>query len=297
MQVDKIFAKDLKKYFDFHITFNKNTDHIEYSQFYDKIGIRRLTGFTYRKRILITTIGYKEFFIALILKFIFSNHVVHSIHDWEPHPGKKYFITKFYNYLASLVFELSFYSFDQKSKSYSSDSIVHRLPILVKRLAKDKVGPSKKIILFGRNESYKNFAYAYKIAPYAQLDGYEIHIFSKNLPSNNSKNVTVNNEFIQNEELFDEIASSCLVLVPYTSATQSGVIIKALENGTPVIVSDIPGLKEEFHHESLGTCINLDDHEKNSWSKIRHFLDSWDPRAFDRAIMQVADELPSDHTK
>ena len=129
MQVDKINAKDLQKHFDFHITFNKNADHIEYSQFYDRIGIRRLRGFAYRKRILITTIGYKEFFIAFILKFIFLNRIVHSIHDWEPHPGKKYFFTKFYNFVVSLIFELSFYSFDQKSKSHASESIVHRLPI------------------------------------------------------------------------------------------------------------------------------------------------------------------------
>ena len=105
----------------------------------------------------------------------------------------------------------------------------------------------------------------------------------------------VDNQFLRNEKLFEEIASSCLVLVPYTSATQSGVIIKALENGTPVIVSDLPGLKEDLNHDSLGTYINLNDDEKHSWSKIRRFLESWDPRAFDNAIKQIADELPSDN--
>ena len=295
MQVDKIPAKDLKKYFDFHITFNINSDHIEYSQFYDKIGVHKLRGIVYRKRILITTIGIKEFIVAFILKFIFLNHVVHSIHDWEPHPGKKYYVTKLYNYIASFLFQLSFYSFEQKSKSQSTHSLVHRLPILVKRLASKKTCKSKRIILFGRNESYKNFEYAYKIAPYAQQDGYEIHIFSKNLHSETSENVKVNNEYLKNERLFDEIANSCLVLVPYTSATQSGVIIKALENGTPVIVSQLPGLKEDCNHESLGTCINVDDHEKNSWIKIRQFLETWDSYEFNNTIVQIADELPSDY--
>ena len=62
---------------------------------------------------------------------------------------------------------------------------------------------------------------------------------------------------MQENELDELISNASLTILPYTSATQSGVIIKSYALGTPVAVSDIEGLSEYVTDKDLGLEFNL----------------------------------------
>ena len=45
---------------------------------------------------------------------------------------------------------------------------------------------------------------------------------------------------------------NCVVILPYLDATQSGVVVTALEFGTPIIATDTGGLKEQLCDGKIG---------------------------------------------
>jgi glycosyltransferase involved in cell wall biosynthesis len=65
------------------------------------------------------------------------------------------------------------------------------------------------------------------------------------------------NRFISNEEIVNLINSCSMVVLPYTSASQSGVPMTVYSFGKPVIASNIAGFKEVIDH--LKTGILVDD--------------------------------------
>lgn len=88
------------------------------------------------------------------------------------------------------------------------------------------------------------------------------------------KNTIVINKYITNEEISSlfEIKNTVLVL-PYTEATQSGVIGTAFNYGVPVIVSDTGGIKEQLFDGEMGVFVepnNIDDLVK----KMEYFINN-----------------------
>lgn len=287
--MDKLPALQITSDYDYHVTFNKNPDHKAYSIFYERNNLPKLQTLCFNKKIFITTIGVKELLFGILLKFVFQNTVVHSIHDWIPHPGKKYFLTKCYNAIASLLFELSFYSNSQRQLSGRGTASVYRLPLSKKVNAVD-VRKKKQILLFGRNEPYKNYEFVNRIGELARQSGYDILIVAKQIDRQSFPAAKVINSFLEDDELFLLIRESAAVLIPYHSATQSGVLIKAYENGTPAIVSDCPGLTEDIFTRELGITFSLIEDAPDIWKKIEYFLSNWNASAFDSVIDRIRDE-------
>lgn len=228
--------------FDLVISFNTNPDHSRYLDFYNRLieEEKMRKHWFFAKNILITTVGIKELFFGFFCKLMFKN-VTHMIHDFEPHPGRKYFFTKTYNKIASLFFELSFHSISQ-AKKYGLSSSVTPLPI-VKRIDVFKVSFDGYFLSFGRNEEYKNFTYVEELAVF--FPDYEFVICSKNYVAKTaSPNLKIISNYQDDEKLEKLIKGAFAVILPYSSATQSGVIVDSYSFGVPVLVSDVPGLKE-----------------------------------------------------
>lgn len=61
--------------------------------------------------------------------------------------------------------------------------------------------------------------------------------------------------FIPDDELANLIANSQFVVVPYTEATQSGVIMSAYAFQKPVIATNVGGLPEMLEKEKYGLCV------------------------------------------
>lgn len=246
-------VEDFVSQIKFVVSFNTNPDHLRYLKFYETLISNR--GDVSVKSLLITTVGIKEFFTG-ILFLLRGYRVFHIIHDFVPHPGKKHFITNFYNRVACLFFEMVFHSRSQ-ARAYGGKCYVFPLPIT--KLEPPQPFVKGTFFAFGRFETYKNFNYIILLAQY--FPDYSFVVASRNLVvSEAPRNVTVYSHFLSDDELGDLIKDSQAVLLPYTSATQSGVIINAFEFSKPVIVSNLEGLVEYLSDSgALGHSFDLDD--------------------------------------
>lgn len=73
------------------------------------------------------------------------------------------------------------------------------------------------------------------------------------------KAVTLVDEYLPNETLAACIQRADLVVLPYRSATQSGIIQLAFGQGKPVITTNVGGLPEVVHHEEMGLVVPPED--------------------------------------
>lgn len=236
------------------ISFNRNPDHLRYAKFYRKL-IERQDARDGEKVVLITTVGLKEFLVGFFY-LLSGGQVFHVIHDFIPHPGPKYKITVLYNSLASLFFKLVFHSRSQAER-YGKECHVFPLPIT--SLPESVIRSSGPFLAFGRCEPYKNFDHIVHLAN--SFKEFDFVIASKGYVSNcKPPNLKIIDTFVTDEELRILMQRCRALVLPYTSATQSGVIVQAFEYGKPVIVSDVPGLVEYLGEESwFGESFSLQD--------------------------------------
>jgi len=69
------------------------------------------------------------------------------------------------------------------------------------------------------------------------------------------QSVTLNSQYIPNEEVATYFAASDLVVVPYVSATQSGIVQLAFGFRKPVVVGAVGGLPEVVEHKKTGYLV------------------------------------------
>lgn len=266
--------------FDYHVTFNDNSDHLKYSRYYEHFGCKKIRSIPKHKgRVAIVTSGPKEFIFGLLLK-ILGFYVVHFYHDWEPHPGRNYYKVLFYNYISSKVFHSGFYSEKQMNSAKQMYSILSRLPVTRTDTTVDLHQRSRRIILFGRAEPYKNFSYVDRLQMHLKEINFSILIVSKGYKFEHD-GVEIITDYLADNELNKLIADSVLTCLPYTSATQSGVIVHSFECGTPIMCSRLEGLTEYLVDSSLGFSFELDDEEIGE--RILRFMQTFDSVAFDKA--------------
>lgn len=176
---------------------------------------------------------------------------VFSIHDVIPHPNEqKNIIIKIYNRIVETVSDyLVVYSKNAFNKLEINGKAVI-LP-LCGREFKNNNRDDGFILFFGRIKPYKglellaeaigksnhkNYNIKFVIAGSGDASGYDLQ----------KHNVELINRYIDNGELYDLIERCRAVILPYTSATQSGVIPLAYSFCKPVIITKIEGLTDMF---------------------------------------------------
>jgi glycosyltransferase involved in cell wall biosynthesis len=152
-------------------------------------------------------------------------------------------------------------------------------------LQKDNIvlDPSKKTILFfGLIRDYKGLdllidavamlddSYQLLIVGecYGSFEKYQMQIDK----AKNGSNIIVVNKFIPDDEvgIYFSVADVCVL--PYKSATQSGIIAVANQFLVPVIATNVGGLSESVQHMKTGIIINELEPEKIKHG-ITHFFD------------------------
>jgi len=105
------------------------------------------------------------------------------------------------------------------------------------------------------------------------------------------KDVKIFNRYIDDEEVGNFFDSDNLVLVlPYLSATQSGVIPIAMEYGIPIIASNIGGLSEQLDNGRIGFLVspgNVEDLASKMLYASEH------PEVFDAQRILMKEKLKS----
>lgn len=187
-------------------------------------------------------------------------HVVRIIHDASPHPGEK-FPPKFWIRLltkdCSRIVTLSNYVANQLTTNYGviPDKVTvcsFPKPRIASTYVKND-SSSKKILLIGRGKRYQGQNLLEQAWNLLDKSDKKLVIAGKGFkPNSKQLDIEYKNWWMTSEELLSEIASSDLVVFPYTEASQSGTIPICIELGVPVLVTPVGGLVEQIAKEKNG---------------------------------------------
>ncbi|WP_157509273.1 glycosyltransferase [Ferrimonas futtsuensis] len=199
--------------------------------------------------------------IAILLK-LFGIKNIFTVHDWNPHEGSQQKSVKIYNEFVDKYLADEYIVFSPAN----SNKKVYELTLS----GYNHFGgePSEDYYLFfGRIEPYKGLRHMKMIAKkLAELSGEEKIIiagkgFDPALEELKSlENVEIINRFIEDDELARLIARSVSVLLPYDSATQSGVVIHAYAYDKPVVAFDVGSISSYVVSGKNGFVVEHEDH-------------------------------------
>jgi glycosyltransferase involved in cell wall biosynthesis len=146
-------------------------------------------------------------------------------------------------------------------------------PVLSKAEAKTGLGihAERVVLFFGFIRDYKGLRYLIESLPQVRTkldvhlliagevwgDATSYHELISRLGI--SANVTFVEGYIRNEEVARYFAASDLVVIPYVSATQSGIVQLAYGFGKPVVVSRVGGLPEVVEEGVTGYLVPPQD--------------------------------------
>lgn len=85
-------------------------------------------------------------------------------------------------------------------------------------------------------------------------------------------NVTWINRFVSDNELYEAISQSDLILLPYRKITQSGVLLLALSYYKPILTSDLPSFRETLYGYP-DSCFFESGNVNSLADKLKDFMD------------------------
>ncbi len=136
-----------------------------------------------------------------------------------------------------------------------------------KEIAQQNLGLKVKeinILFFGLVRDYKGLDFLIKALSDPRLQGFPIHLtvagefyepqgkYDEIISQLGLKNITIHNKFIANEDVKNYFCACDLVVLPYKTATQSGVTQIAFHFERPMLVTDVGGLAEIVKHGKSG---------------------------------------------
>jgi glycosyltransferase involved in cell wall biosynthesis len=208
----------------------------------------------------------------IIKKAIFSKPLlIDVIHDVEIHPDKWLPLLRAYQFFypinANAFIGISDYSCKQMLLKFPNASIIksaHGIIHSSSSVDLDRIANNRnKILFFGRVEKYKgvellveSFRIAKQICPDISLS-----IVGKGLIDAKLKkqilalDIQLINRWVSERELSEIVDSHGVIIMPYLSATQSGVAAVSLGNGLPAIATNVGALPEQIIHGRNGLIV------------------------------------------
>lgn len=200
--------------------------------------------------------------VAILCKLL-RIKLVFTIHDWNPHEGEQQKAVELYNKFVKKRLANEFIVFSK----VSSDKVVHQLNL--SGFDKYATEPANDYYLFfGRIEPYKGLKYLVQIAnELIRLGKSEKIVIAgkgddyalaelQSLP-----NVVLMNHFIDDTKLDCLLKGAIATLLPYDSATQSGVILHSYAYGKPVVAFDVGELAAYIKQGESGCLVKHGDIE------------------------------------
>jgi glycosyltransferase involved in cell wall biosynthesis len=193
------------------------------------------------------------------------------IHDVQFHPDRWNKLLNLYQFIypakADVFIGISEYSYKElllrfpaAKHIYSRHGIIHSSSQTnLDLIAKNR----NKFLFFGRIEEYKginmlvdSFQYAKQLNPQISLSIVGSGLLNAKLQKQ-IKNLDIQlvNRWVSDDELAEIIAEHGVIIMPYLSATQSGVASVALGNGLPSIATNVGALPEQIIHGRNGLIV------------------------------------------
>lgn len=206
---------------------------------------------------------------------------VYSIHDYEPHSGE----SNAYHRIKNRFFKHYLFEVSQAlivHSHYSREIILKKSKLDPSTLFVTYFAPFNyyynytekpvreefpTILFFGRISPYKGIRYfceaipeIHRKFPYTRFVvlgrgtfDFDIQYYIDRYP------LSVINAYIDNQTLADHIRKASLTILPYTDATQSGVIMTSFTFDKPVIATRVGGLPEVIQEGETGVLVEPKD--------------------------------------
>jgi glycosyltransferase involved in cell wall biosynthesis len=237
----------------------------------------QLANFIRNKRYdVVHVIGQFPFLLILQLRNAASLRV-HTLHESVPHTGKFPWYEKLLlRSLAKMDVQLIFPSATTKRRfleyTRADATRSHKVFFGVVENLFTYINPNiterkRSALLFGFVNSYKGVDYLAEAVNIIRkkIPDINVTIAGKwSLPDLKEKlskepNFTIIDRSLSNEEMTRLIQESEMIVCPYTSASNSGVIMTAFVFNKPVIASDLDGLAEVIVHKENGMLVKPRD--------------------------------------
>ena len=127
---------------------------------------------------------------------------------------------------------------------------------------------SKRVLFFGRINPYKgadNLIDLARMCPDIQFDvvgRVDAQMEEVMAELSKEKNVLINNDYVSDEEMKNYFINADWIIVPYNSASQSGIIIDAYKYSRPVIAFNVGAISEQVSDGESGYLIAAGDKQK-----------------------------------
>ena len=222
-------------------------------------------------------------FFFLIFPFLYKYPIVDTIHNAKPHLGEEKFRTKFMMHV-SLFFSSNFITHGNNVKRqmlryYGIDSNrvdftfmggdIQRGVGIMSQFESTLDSESDNLILFfGRIWQYKGLDYLVLAEPLIskQIENFSIIIAGTGEPIEkyearmvNRENFKIINKSIELDEINELFQKASLVVLPYISASQSGVIPLAYSYCKPVVSTHVGSLSEYVLNGNTGILVKPRD--------------------------------------
>lgn len=246
-----------------------------------------------------TTAHFSNLFSAVLCRMV-GLKVCFSIHDLQPHPGPKQRFIELYNnvvmrFLANRCLLYShanlelIYAYREKLDIYPLSGL-DRLDIQQK--------PEDYILFFGRIEAYKGLGNLLTLADRLEAAGDPTRIIIAGRgydpafeQMRKNPRFTLMNEFIKRDQVHQLFQHARYTILPYDSATQSGVILESFAHGIPVIIFDVGALAEYVEDGKTGHIVPHGDIDR-----LVELLTTWSPECFRKMSEQAIAQFDEKHS-
>jgi glycosyltransferase involved in cell wall biosynthesis len=224
---------------------------------------------------------FVDLMFLLLLK-IRNINVVYTAHNLLPHKTKKFDFIKYKIYY-NLIDKIIVHSYDTKSEFKTNFNLNKNIHViehgildinistndisLTKTRISEKLKLKNKVVfsVLGYQDYYKGCDIVRDMwsqqSFFSENDNFQLIIWGKNKGIDYSilsdlMNVNIRDEYISNEEFVSIIQLSSAILMPYRDISQSGLLLTAISEGVPVIVSKAGGLREVMKYGKVGEVMN-----------------------------------------
>ncbi|WP_342359350.1 glycosyltransferase family 4 protein [Terrarubrum flagellatum] len=202
-----------------------------------------------------------------------------TVHDPTPHDGRDAAIAQrlhrfraFVRRSAHVVFVHGRHCYDEYVAAYTLPGqkvvVTEHGVILAGDQTRAETPPPLRVLSFGRMEKYKGVDVLCEAAEMLSAEGLDFRLriagrgpeldqFEERFTK--LREVSVANAFIPAAALIKEIEESDCVVLPYLSATQSGVLAAAFANGRFVIASRVGGIPDVVDDKNNGLLVPPND--------------------------------------
>lgn len=202
---------------------------------------------------------------------MFRKRVIYTVHDGLLHKGEKNLASQFLQdqrigNATDLIFLTEFIK-NQVTNKLLKGKLIHIIPHGLFELDYQSVVTDStenlNLLFFGRISEYKGVELLYNAFQKNNNKAMQLRICGKSdyeLKLHNTANIIIENNYLDELEIKEQLQWADVLIIPYEEATQSGVIALGISAELPMICTKLGGLVEQLQQDEA-LWVNYDLNE------------------------------------